>query len=196
MTPSDVAYFNDLTVHLRLAGLSGDEIGAVIEEAKDHLALSGETPEKAFGPAEGYARQVARSRGAVASRLTLSDLLFGALLIAGCWGLLAGLFALASSRPVTLRPGHVLGLGIVFAGLAWPVWAAFEAFLRGRVGVARPAAAMTLVIALVVAAAAWKEPVLASVPALAVVLASAVVMALSGFWARRLRKPIRRPTSS
>ena len=134
MTPRDVAYFNDLTVHLRLAGLSGDEIGVVIEEAKDHLALSGETPEKAFGPAEGYARQVARSRGAVASRLTLSDLLFGALLIAGCWGLLAGLFALASSRPVALRPGHVLGLGIVFAGLAWPVWAAFEAFLRGRVG--------------------------------------------------------------
>lgn len=198
MTPSDVAYFEDLMVHLRMQGVSGRLIGEAIEEAMDHVRVSGEAPEEAFGPSEVYAREVALSLGktGVAAQLTLLDLVFGAVLIVGWWGLLAGVLAWSANGNVELRPGYILGVAIVAAGLPWPVWATFESFLRDRSTAVRPALVLIAIISgASLAALVWREPVLVELSPPLVIGASFLAIASGAIRAWKLRDPLRRPTN-
>lgn len=194
-------YLDDLTIHLRLADVPGDDIGAILEEVRDHLAHSGETPEEAFGPAEDYARALVESRGETAgarSDLGPGDLVAGAVQIVAWYLLVYAVVGLATGTDVTIVPGGLAGLALLSAGLAWPVWPAMRAFLVRRVSFVVPAAAMTgLVAGFVALSVLWDEPVIATVPAWpAVVVAIALIAAC---WPRALRKGggrIRRPTET
>lgn len=200
MAQIDVAYLEDLTVHLRLAGIAGNEIGAIIEEAKDHLETSGETPEEAFGPPDEYARALAVAHGKESTgQLSLSraDLLAGAAQIAGWSGLVYGVVALGTSDDVKLLPGYVAGWMILTAGLVWPVWPVVQALTARKTGLLRATSTLALVVAAsIVPAVTWHEPVLAALPAMPVIVVSLTVIGACWVRAWRLRDPVRRPTST
>jgi hypothetical protein len=94
MRGTDRDYLQELTVHLRLAGLDGRQVGAVLEEARDHLEASNEAAADAFGPVEDYAAELARSHIAAGmpwTKLTRSDLVAGGAQLGGWLLLAAGL---------------------------------------------------------------------------------------------------------
>lgn len=194
MAPTDAGYLDDLTVHLQLAGLTGDEIGALVEETRDHLEVSGESPEAAFGPAEIYAKELAASRGTIESRPTRAGLISSALLVAGSWGLVSGLVALGGTGSVTIQPGHLLGWLIATTGLVWVIWPTLQTSLRGRTKRIIPPIAMALVLVCsVISVFVWTEPVLAELDPSWVIGAALIV--ITGSWLRawRSREPIRKP---
>ena len=200
MARTDVAYLEELTVHLRLTGMAGEEIGAVIEEAQDHLEASGQTPEDAFGPPDSYAKALAISRGkASTGKLPLSpgDLVAGAAQLAGWAGFVYSAVALASSAEVELLPGHIASWVILIAGFIWPVWPVVQAYMARRSGLLQASMTVTLVLAVsVVPAATWHEPILATVPAIPILVVSIAIIGACWIRAWRVRDPIRRPTGN
>lgn len=197
MGRTDGAYLEELTVHLRLAEVAGSEIGAILEEAQDHLAASGETPQEAFGSPEEYARALALAHGKYSSaplRLSRADLLAGAAQIAGWAGVVYGVVAIGTATDVQLLPGHVASWSILTGGLLWPVWPVVRALTARKTGVLSAAATLAAVVAAsIVPAVTWHEPVLATFPAVPVVVLSLVVIGACWVRAWRVRDPVRRP---
>lgn len=197
MSSSEQDYWEDLTVQLRLAGLKGAQIGAVLEEAKDHLAASGEHPKDAFGPSAEFASELAeshRSRLPRAFDLSRGDLLAAAAQLVAWWMLASGIFSLVPGDAVEVRPGVVTGWVVLTVGFAWPVWPATRAFVARRTGFIVPLAAMMLVVASsVVLSVVWRDPVLALLPALPMILVAVLIIAGCWWRAWRRRDPIRRP---
>lgn len=200
MARIDIAYLEELTVHLRLADMAGYEIGTIVEEAKDHLEASGETPEEAFGPPEEYARALALAHGKESTgqlRMSRADLLAGAAQIAGWSGFVYGVVALGSSDDVQLQPGYLVGWMILTGGLVWPVWPVVRAFTARKTGLLPATLTMALVVAAsIVPAVIWHEPVLAVLPSLPVIGVSVTIIGACWVRAWRLRDPVRRPTST
>lgn len=203
MTRPENDYLTELAVHLRLVGMDGEQIGAILEETRDHLDASGQDAAEVFGPASDYAEALADSQGLALPRrplqLTPADLVGAAVQLMGFTLLLGGTAAMASggsAAGVDLSPGHLVGLAVVAGGLAWPLWPATRAYLARRASVAIPTLSVLAIVAVVVALTTlWDDPVLITVPASAAILLGAVVIA--GFWIRiwRLRDPVRPPTS-
>lgn len=199
MARGDTDYLQELTLHLRLAGMDGHQIGAVLEEVRDHLAESGEAPVDAFGDAEGYAQSLVPSshrsaRPERAMRLTRGDLIAAAAQLAGWLLLVNGVVAIAGPDDVQIRPGELVGVAVLVAGLVWPVWPATRAFAARRIGFVVPAASMMIVVgAFVGLAVVWTSPVLVALsPWLAIPIGAAVIV---GCWLRAWRRgdPVRRP---
>lgn len=200
MARTDNTYLDELAVHLRLAGMTGDEIGAVLEEARDHIQESGEPARTAFGSPEEYAEALALSHGTRSASLinmTRADLIAAAAQI-GAWGLLVySTVALSSPGGVAIRPGYLVGWLILTVGLAWPVWPIVRSFAVRKTGFLPTMLVMTLVVgAAVVPAVTWEEPVLANIPAVPGIVAAVVVIGACWLRAWRLRDPIRRPTTT
>ena len=197
MKPSEQAYWEDLTIQLRLAGLDGADIGAVLEESKDHLAVSGEQPRDAFGAPAEYASELAASHRARAPRgldLSRGDLIAAAAQLGAWWMLVAGIVALAQTEAVAIQPGLVAGWVALTIGFAWPVWPAVRAFTIRRTGFVVPVAAMTLVVAISVALSIlWRDPTIALVRPLPTILLALVIIAGCWWRAWRQRDPIQRP---
>lgn len=197
MKPSEQSYWEDLTIQLRLAGLNGAEIGAVLEESKDHLAASGEHPGDAFGAPAEFASELAASRRARPPRgldLSRGDLLAAAAQLGAWWMLVSGIVALAQTEAVEIRPGVVAAWAVLTVGFAWPVWPAVRAFTIRRTGFVVPVAAMTLVVASSVALSVlWRDPAIAVVRPLPTILLALLIIAGCWWRAWRKRDPIQRP---
>jgi hypothetical protein len=199
MGRADHDYLQELTVHLRLAGLNGRAAGAILEETRDHLQASGEAAEDAFGPAEAYAAALVRSHSTAGTtprmRLTRMDLVAGAAQLAGWLLLVSGLVGSMGGSDVVILPGHLAGWALLTFALVWPVWPAVEAYLAGRRGVAIPTAAMTAVIlGWVLLTIVWDAPELAALASWVAISAGVAVIALCWLRVWRLRDPILRPT--
>ncbi|WP_090711395.1 hypothetical protein [Mycetocola miduiensis] len=57
-TTANKAWLDDLVLELRLADVSGADIGDAVATAEEFLADSNETATDAFGPARDYARSL------------------------------------------------------------------------------------------------------------------------------------------
>lgn len=202
MTRPEQDYVTELAVQLRLVGMNGEQIGAILEETRDHLEASGQDPEEAFGHPSEYAEALARSQDVVLPRrplqLTHGDLVAAAVQLLGFMLLLGGVAAMARGgrgQGVDLVPGHVAGLVALTGGLAWPMWPATRAYLARKVSIVIPImSGLAVIAALVVLTTVWDDPVLATVPAWTAMTAGAGLIA--GCWIRvwRLRDPVRRPS--
>ena len=203
MSRPDDDYMTELGVHLRLVGMNGVQIGAILEETRDHLDSSDQDPEEAFGPASDYAQALAESQGHSLPRrplqLTPGDLVGAAVQLLGFVLLLGGVAAMAPGGPaagVEVVPGHLAGLAVVAVGLAWPLWPATRARMAGKVSRAIPTVSMLAVIAVLVAVTTlWNEPVLVTVPPWTAIALGTVLLAGSWIRAWRLRDPVRRPAT-
>lgn len=203
MTRPDDDYVTELGVHLRLVGMNGEQIGGILEETRDHLEASGQDPEEAFGRASDYAEALADSQGVSLPRrplqLTPGDLVAAAVQLVGVMLLLGGVAAMAPGGReggVDLVPGHLAGLAVLTAGLAWPIWPATRAYLARRVSLAIPTLSVLAIIATFVALTTlWDDPVLITVPSWTAIAVGAILTA--GCWIRvwRLRDPVRQPAT-
>lgn len=196
---NDQRYLDELTLQLRLADLPGSDIGAVLEEVRDHLAHTDATPAETFGPAEDYAREIVAARGTPPVGplgMSLGDLLAAALQILGWFVLIYSGVAWLNEEPLTLGPGHLAGLLVLVVGFAWPVWPTLRAHASGRVGWPIPVVAAVATFAVAVGAMSlWHTPTLLTVPApVAITVAATTII---GCWVRayRHRDPVRQPGS-
>lgn len=190
-------YLEELTVHLRLAGLDGRAVGAILEEARDHLEASGRAAEDEFGPAEAYAAELARSHPTAPSTprmgLTRGDLIAAAAQFAGWLLLVSGLVDLVNGSDVTILPGHLAGIALLTVAMVWPVWPATRAYVAKRTGVATPFAAMTTaIIGWVALTLLLDTPVLMTLPPWVAIAVGITVIGLCLLRVWRLRDPIRR----
>lgn len=198
MQRTELDYLQELTVQLRLMGLDGRQVGAVLEEARDHLEASNETAEDAFGPVEDYAAELARSHTAAGrpwTRLTRSDLVAGGAQLGG-WLLLAdGLTTSLAGGEVVILAAHLAAWALLTAALVWPVWPTFLDYAAGRASIAKPTLAMTGVITLCVAVTMlWDSPQLASLASWTAIIVGGIVIGLCWLRVWFRRDPIRRPT--
>lgn len=192
-------YLHELTVKLRLAGLDGRQVGAVLEEARDHLQASDETAQDAFGPVEDYAAELARSHTAAGTpwtKLTRGDLVAGGVQLGG-WLLLAdGLTTSLAGGEVVILASHLAAWALLSAALFWPVWPTFLNYAAGRASIAKPTLAMTGVIALcVVLTMVWDSPQIVTIAPWTAIIVGGIVIGLSWLRVWFRRDPIRRPTS-
>ncbi len=199
MRRTELDYLQELTVQLRLAGLDGRQVGAVLEEARDHLEASNETAVDAFGPVEDYAAELARSHTAAGTpwtKLSRSDLVAGGAQLGG-WLLVAdGLISRLVGGEVVILAAHLAAWALLTAALVWPVWPTFLDYAAGRASIARPTLAMTGVIALCVAVTmAWTSPQIVTLAPWTAIIIGGIVIGLCWLRVWFRRDPIRRPTS-
>jgi hypothetical protein len=125
MARPDHDYLTGLAVHLRLVGMDSAQIGAVLEETRDHLDASGEDPEENFVRASDFAEALAGSQDVTLPRrplqLTPGDLALSVLAV------IAGFVALATlwDDPllVTVPPWAAIVIGAGLLAGAWiRVW--------------------------------------------------------------------------
>lgn len=192
-------YLQELTVHLRLAGLNGRQVGAVLEEARDHLEASNETPEDAFGPVETYATELARSHTAAGTpwtKLRRSDLIAGAAQLGGWLLLASGLTHSLAGGEVVILAGHLAGWILLTAALIWPVWPTFLDYAAGRASIAKPTLAMTgVMLGYVALMMMWDSPRIITLAPWVALIAGSSVIGLCWLRVWLHRDPIRRPTN-
>lgn len=198
MRRTELDYLQELTVQLRLAGLDGRQVGAVLEEARDHLEASNETAEDAFGPVEDYAAELARSHTAAGTpwtTLTRGDLVAGGAQLGG-WLLLAdGLTTSLLGGEVVILAAHLAAWALLTAALVWPVWPTFLDYAAGRASIAKPTLAMTGVLALcVVLTMLWDSPPIVTLAPWTAIIVGVIVIGLCWLRVWFRRDPIRRPT--
>ena len=198
MRRTELDYLQELTVQLRLAGMDGRQVGAVLEETRDHLEASNETAVEAFGPVEDYAAELARSHTAAGTpwaRLSRFDVVAGGAQLGG-WLLLAdGLTTSLVGGEVVILAAHLAAWALLTAALVWPVWPTFLDDAAGRASIAVPTVAMTGVIVLCVALTImWTSPPIITLAPWTAIIVGGIVIGLcwSRVWFRR--DPIRRPT--
>jgi hypothetical protein len=184
----DPAWSEELLLELRLQGVSGARIGAVLAEVDSHVAESGEPAAEAFGHPVAYARSLKlppdenQSPAAIAG-----DVAAAAPQALAFPPAVLGLAALDSDQPLGITVGMVVVVLVVVAGLV-VLARSGEAVLR--LAVRRPVLAVLAVIgltALMVGALFLLDGVLTTVPAGAAV-GLGVALMLGGTGAEAVRR--------
>ncbi len=198
---TDKTYFDDLVIHLRLRRVPGEEIGALLEEARHHLQVSGESPEEAFGPVEDYARDLAVSKGMgdTPQSWPRREFMVATAHFASWYLLMSAVVAWALGEPVRVTRGMMITvlLGLLLA--AKVVWPALVAYAARKQGSGIPVLAMlgTVAIAALVVGLGDKLffsfQVLLSAPAPVVAVGSLVLVVASMIPLIRRGDPVKRP---
>lgn len=182
-------YLQQLSGELVGRGLPGERVGQVLAEVDEHVTDSGEDPAQAFGPPAEYAQRVAEVAGPLPPSPTQHvprALLVAAVSTAGTLLSAEGVLALLGGGPAPLTAGVLVAAVLV-------------ALLQvGSARVVRRPAPVGIVAAMVAFAAGWlaqaavlvrfRTPVLADVPAVAMVAAGLGLVAVGVGAARSLAR--------
>lgn len=203
MTDPITQYLDDLVIHLRLRGVSGDEIGAILEETRDHLEESGEDPREAFGPVAVYGRDLARAKGwrDRPCGWTRKEFALAAINLVSWFLVVRAGVAWGLGEPARITLGMLLGLVSGLAVAAWVVWPTVVAYATRKAGLWLPVVCTVAAVAVVVLvirigeSKVWGNPVLVAWSAPAVAVSALVVLIVTIVPLIRHPDPIRRPGS-
>ena len=180
------AWLDELTLELRLRDVSGSDIGDAVASAREFLVDAGTPAEESFGPAAEYAAALDLTPAPDAST-ALRRALVGGL------ASLLGFFAVVFASPSVIRHDELdvsvsalvlIAMGAILLA-ATPVWLRHLARMRGwKIAVV---AAALLLIQLVLAAL-FGGVVVATVPALPVMVVGGALLLGTAVWTQ-LRAP-------
>lgn len=198
---TDKTYFDDLVIHLRLRRVPGDEIGALLEEARHHLQVSGESPEEAFGPVEDYARDLAMStgKGAAPQSWSRREFLLATAHFVSWYLMMGAIVAWSIGEPAQVTMGMTIGvlLGLLLAAkVVWPSLVAYATRKQGLGITLLTTVGPVAITALVVSLGDrffWSGRVLLSAPATVMVVVSLVLVLASLIPLVRRADPVTRP---
>lgn len=204
MTDPHKKYFDELVIALRMRDVPGDEIGAALEEARDHIAHSGESPEETFGTAADYARDLAEAGGRSShARVGLNggEALLGlAMFIAGFLFLRSLSATFANLGRLELTAGMVVGVPLILLLGAFVVWPLILKHASGGIGLWAPVLAIIVMLLGVARATLWVDgyyfwlgPPTLNVPTWAGMMVSVLIGTGALLWLRRRHDPVRRP---
>ncbi|NDO91012.1 hypothetical protein [Cellulosimicrobium composti] len=179
----DPRWAEALLLELRLQGVAGARIGAVLAEVDAHVVDSGETAQEAFGDPVAYARSLdlpedpAQSSSSIGRTVAAS-----AVQTVGMLGTLWSLRPALDGTPLVLPAGMLLVLVAALAGFVG-LWRAGDRVLRAALAhpVLTVVANMVVTAALVGVAVTLREPV-ATLPAVPVLAGAALALVVGTVW--------------
>src|SRR5690606_17919837 len=179
----DPRWAEALLLELRLQGVAGARIGAVLAEVDAHVVDSGETAQEAFGDAVAYARSLdlpedpAQSSSSIGRTVAAS-----AVQTVGMLGTLWSLRSALDGTPLVLPAGMLLVLVAALAGFVG-LWRAGDRVLRAALAppVLTGVANRVVTAALVAVAVTLREPV-ATLPAVPVLAGAALALVVGTVW--------------
>jgi hypothetical protein len=182
----DPRWAEGLLLELRLQGVAGARIGAVLAEVDAHVVDSGETAQEAFGDPVAYARSLdlpedpAQSRSSIGRTVAAS-----AVQTVGTLGVLWSLRPALDGTALVVPAGMLLVLVAALAGFV-ALWRAGDSLLRAAL--ARPVLTVlgNLVVTgvLVTVAVSLRSPV-TTLPAVPVLVTAALALAIGTVWGLR-----------
>lgn len=178
----DPAWAQQLTVELRLRGVSGESIGETLAEVDSHCAESGETAADSFGAPADYAQQLQLPESA---QRESSQLMTVAPILGQILGMLPILWAmppLSQGAEAVIRTGQITLLGIVVVAIVLMTWRVLRIV---RFVVRRPVPAILCGVALValmaLAVGLLRTPVLELAP-MPLLIFGVVMLAVTTVW--------------
>lgn len=202
MTESHQEYLDSLVIQLRLRDVSGRDIGSIVEEARHHLEVSGESPLEAFGPVDTYAAAIAAARGgnqAIAG-WNRREFALAAVHFVSWFFLVQGVVAWVGGEPMQLTFGQVLGILGGLALAAWVIWPLLVRYATGRskawVPVVASVVSVGVVVGIIEIAERWliRADVIAELSPPWVVAVSAASLAVSLLMLIKSADPVQPPT--
>ena len=182
----DPRWAEALLLELRLQGVAGARIGAVLAEVDAHVVDSGETAQEAFGDPVAYARSLdlpedpAQSSSSIGRTVAAS-----AVQTVGMLGVLWSLRPALDGAALVVPAGMLLVLPAALAGFVG-LWRAGDRVLRAALAhpVLTVLGNMVVTAALVAVAVTLRAPV-ASLPAVPVLVAAALALVAGTVWGLR-----------
>ncbi|GED09949.1 hypothetical protein [Cellulosimicrobium cellulans] len=182
----DPRWAEALLLELRLQGVAGARIGAVLAEVDAHVVDSGETAQEAFGDPVAYARSLdlpedpAQSSSSIGRTVAAS-----AVQTVGMLGVLWTLRPALDGAALVVPAGMLLVLVAALAGFVG-LWRAGDRLLRAALAhpVLTVLGNMVVTAALVAVAVTLRAPV-ATLPAVPVLVAAALALVAGTVWGLR-----------
>ena len=179
----DAAWFEEFTMELRLLAVPGDAIGDAVASAREFLADVGQSAEECFGSPKRYAAELALPT--IPQRAVNGVGLRAGLGVLGLIGFMVSALPLVQGEAVSVDLPTLSMFAVVIIGaVLLPTFLSSLARVRPRVWMVVVAA--MLGFALPIGLSVWSDSAqsLFTVPALPIVIVSALLVLVSAIWSQ------------